>query len=186
VVEAEDEAEEELEAEEPVFFAVGVPKLLVMCVFTLGLYGFYWFFRNWQLVCRRTGREAFWGPLLRTIATVFFCYPLFKRIDRALRAERLPGIYPGWTAIAYIALGLSWKLSDPWWSISLLQLVVLARVQAGVQRLNREVVPEVSANRRLSVANWAVCAVCTFLAVGGIVASPSDELVLEDDSGYED
>ena len=79
-----EEAEHSRESE-PVFFAVGKLKLAVLCICTLGLYELYWFYRNWQLVCRRSGLPGWWNPVLRSFFAIFFCYSLFKRVDREAR-----------------------------------------------------------------------------------------------------
>jgi hypothetical protein len=165
---------------DPVFFPVGKLKLAVLCVCTLGLYEFYWFFQNWRLVCKRSGFTSVWGPLLRSLLAGIFCYSLFKRIDREARSEKLRGFHPGWTAIAWILLHLSWRLPDAFALVSFLGFLPLLHVQTSVERLNAELAPRSSPNRRLSPANWAVCALGCLLLVAAFagVAGPveGDEL----------
>lgn len=161
---------------DPVFFQVGKLKLLVLCVCTLGLYEFYWFFQNWRLVCKRSGFTSVWGPLLRSLLAVLFCYPLFNRIDRQARTEKLRRVYPGWTAVAWIVLHLAWPLPDAFALAPLLGFLPLLHVQASVERLNAELAPRAAPNRRFSPANWVVCALGCLLLVAAFagVAGPAE------------
>lgn len=69
----------------PRFYVVSVRKLVVMMFLTWGVYGIYWHYRNWATYKRATGDKVI--PLLRALFSIFFLYPLLKRIDRGLEAK---------------------------------------------------------------------------------------------------
>ncbi|HEX6398025.1 MAG TPA: hypothetical protein VFZ95_11420, partial [Steroidobacteraceae bacterium] len=60
-------------------FAAGAVKVLVMSLVTLGFYQLYWFYRHWSLVGARDRSDIM--PFWRAFFGVFFCYPLFKRMN---------------------------------------------------------------------------------------------------------
>ena len=70
------------------FFAVSLPKLAIMSIFSFGLYQVYWFYRNWQLIEKREGRD--FALMARALFSVFFCYRLFARVATAGRRP-MPG-----------------------------------------------------------------------------------------------
>jgi len=61
------------------WFSVSVPKLLVMSVLTLGLYRWYWFYKNWCVVRDQRGESV--SPFWRSVFFVFFAYSLFSRVQ---------------------------------------------------------------------------------------------------------
>lgn len=67
----------------PHFYVVSVRKMAIMMLLTWGVYGIYWHYRNWATYKRATGDKVI--PLLRAIFSIFFLYPLLKRIDRGLQ-----------------------------------------------------------------------------------------------------
>ena len=74
------------------FYVVSIRKLTYMMILTTGLYGFYWFYRNWANYKNATGDDV--SPLVRSIFAVFFIYPLLNRIDQSLMQSK---IQYGWS-----------------------------------------------------------------------------------------
>jgi hypothetical protein len=68
------------------WFPVGVRKLAVMCVGTLGLYQVYWFYEQWRHAAAQED-EDIW-PWARAVFGVLFCYPLFERMGARDAADR--------------------------------------------------------------------------------------------------
>ncbi|MEE1925532.1 hypothetical protein V0R50_26960 [Pseudomonas sp. 148P] len=73
------------ELRKPMFYVVSVNKLIYMTILTTGLYGFYWFYRNWATYRDATGEHMI--PLLRSIIPVIFLYPLLRRIDQGMKGS---------------------------------------------------------------------------------------------------
>jgi hypothetical protein len=139
-------------AREPAYFPISTLKLLVMCFGTLGLYQFYWFYRNWQAHKARTQEDI--SPFWRTFFGVFYCYPLFRRMrdcGESLQVP-LPGI--GGYAAAWIIPSLLWRLPDPYWIVSFLAYLALVPVQQAVNRINERAAPGHDRNDRLRAWNW--------------------------------
>lgn len=53
------------------FYAVSVAKVIVMVVFSFGLYGFYWSYQSWSRYRRATGENI--SPFWRSLLFLFFC-----------------------------------------------------------------------------------------------------------------
>ena len=74
-----------------IFYVVSIKKFAVLYVATLGLYGFYWFYKNWacykhQWAAHDEGREDLW-PIARAFFAVFFVHSLFREV-KALGREK--------------------------------------------------------------------------------------------------
>lgn len=145
------------------FFVVSIRKLIVMNIFTLGLYWVYWYYQNWSLYRRKSGERVL--PLVRTFFGILFLYGLLSRVDRQLRvAGHHHAWSPFWLTCAFIlVVGLTaWAnwLSQmmPILHLGAVLLNVagfwlLARMQRAINLCAGD--PEGQSNSRLSAWNWA-------------------------------
>ncbi|HEX5055649.1 MAG TPA: DUF3857 and transglutaminase domain-containing protein [Gammaproteobacteria bacterium] len=69
------------------YYPVALPKFAVMWLCSFGLYGFYWFYRNWKHVQRRD--RANMMPAMRGILHWIWYYPLYDELRRD-NAARYP------------------------------------------------------------------------------------------------
>ena len=77
----------QLKGQGPPLFAVSEGKLLTLYLLSFGLYGVYWFYKNWQLQQPSMAKKIY--PLLRAIFSIFFTHSLFKRInEQASKLEK--------------------------------------------------------------------------------------------------
>lgn len=85
---AEDQtAEEDISPGNTVeFFPVSEGKLITLYILSFGLYGIYWFYKNWKLQQNKIDKKIF--PVLRAIFSIFFTHSLFNRINNS--AGNLP------------------------------------------------------------------------------------------------
>jgi hypothetical protein len=67
------------------FFPVSEGKLITLYILSFGLYGFYWFYKNWQLQQPKMDKKI--SPVLRATFSIFFTHALFRRINKS--AENL-------------------------------------------------------------------------------------------------
>jgi len=68
---------------EPAFFTVAPTKLVIMLIVTSGLYGLYWFFKNWTLYKAYSARSIW--PLPRTVFGILYLPSMFCKIDAELK-----------------------------------------------------------------------------------------------------
>ena len=61
------------------YFSVSNRKLLVMTLSSFGLYGLYWFYKNWTIIQKRDSAAI--RPFWRAFFAPFFCHPCFKDIQ---------------------------------------------------------------------------------------------------------
>ena len=85
------------------WFSVSVPKLLVMSVLTLGLYRWYWFYKNWCVVRDQRGESV--SPFWRSVFFVFFAYSLFTRmrVDAVERDQPVSWTAGGQAGLLFLA-----------------------------------------------------------------------------------
>lgn len=141
------------ESASPVFYAVSPLKLVLISFGTLGLYQYYWIYKNWKLHKQRTGEDV--SPLPRAIFAIFFIYQLFKNVDGEAEKWNTRRVLAGPFATFWIAVTVLWRLPDPYWLVTYLSIFVLVPVQQTVNEINAVAVPGHDRNSRLSGWNWA-------------------------------
>lgn len=157
-----DSPAEDVAAQLPPLFAVSLPKLIVLSIFTLGLYELYWAYKHWVAIRRAERSDIL--PAARAFFGVIFCWALFTRIEKTGVAAKVPDAPPaGFLAIAWIILTLCWRLPDPVWVISLGAPLFTLPIQAYANRINARLAPGHDRNVRFGLTNIA------WIVVGGIV-----------------
>ena len=163
------EAPAVLSAVQPVFFQVGILKLAVMSIVTLGLYQLYWFYKNWKCV-ERHGEEV--NAPVRAFFYPLTSYWLFRRIrDRAATAGGDPQVEAGAMAIMLAVFTAFGSLSGLACLFSFFNVLPLLHVQAAVNKLNRKLTPGVDENSRLRGWNIVALAVGVPFLVLGVIGS---------------
>lgn len=124
----------------PIYFAVSPLKLVVMSICTIGIYEFYWFYKNWDLVKERENLDIM--PFWRAFFAFFFCYSFFKKVQTSAVAVSLErSLSPGLLATGWIIVTLLWKLPDPFSLITYFAVFFLLPVQAMVNDINEVIAP---------------------------------------------
>lgn len=157
----------------PLYFPVSLLKLAVMSVCTLGLYEFYWFYKNWRLIKAREEPETapVWHWLFSVVRAgifpAFFCYSLFTRIQDTADAEEVPvSLACGLLAVGWALSTILVRLPEAYWMFSFMTIIFLLPVQSAVNNINRTVNPKLDPNRRFTRWNIAsVIAGCILIAL---------------------
>jgi hypothetical protein len=91
-----------LQPKTKITFFVRPPKtLLLLLIVSLGFYGFYWFYKNWQAVAAATENKI--SPFWRTVLGLFYTWPLFKIMVLQARSRGFDKNYSGgWLTIGYL------------------------------------------------------------------------------------
>ncbi len=136
------------------FFPVSEGKLITLYILSFGLYGVYWFYKNWKLQEPKMGKKIY--PAWRSIFSIFFTHSLFKRIDQqAIPLEKKHRFNTNWLATLFVVALVgsnildSFSTSHPLFDnmskstivisslvIFLLSTYPLVKVQATVNRIN--------------------------------------------------
>jgi len=162
----------------PVYLPVSLTKLIVMSIFTLGLYQIYWFYTNWRLIRENERLKINVG--LRAIFPIFFCYSLFKRIfERAksldlITSANAGGLSVGWIVFAYILI----YLPDPFRLLSFSSVLFLLPAQRASNAVNELLTPGYDRNTRfrpLNILLIVIGGMFWFLAVIGTFLPPVPE-----------
>lgn len=154
------------------FMVVAPRKFWIMSIGTVGLYGFYWFYKNWSLLNRR--HKAYW-PVLRALFSIFFTHSLFNEVADAIRRR---GATHAWSpramATQYVVCSIASQVCDKLAAqsigspmtdaIALVLLVpMLGALYEGQRAINvAEGDPTGERNRSLTPANFA------WLLLGGL------------------
>ena len=115
-------------------FKKPLSHLILLYVFTFGIYGIYWFYKTWKQIKEHT--KATFSPGWRTVGlfipiyNIWRIYTLFDDVKSLrIKAGFTENPSPGWLTLGYIVLaGLS-RLPDPWWPLTFLSILPLLSIQ---------------------------------------------------------
>src|SRR4030095_3408693 len=142
------------------YYRVGTAKLAALSLCTLGFYGIYWFYRQWQAEGEEHD-ESYSAPF-RAIFSAFTAYSLFSRIHAALSLDGdHPRFSPGLYAVSYFLLAIAWRLPDPYGLLGLLWFIPIVRIQQAINSNVRKHDPTASLNETWE--GWSFFLAC----VGG-------------------
>lgn len=168
--ESETGPQEMLFQDQPVFFPVGLWKLGLMSVCTLGIYPVYWSFRNWKLLRDHDGMEI--SPFWRSAFYPLWSFSLFRIIRGKARDSGIPVSFsPNGMGLAVVFFNAIVRLPDPFWLLSLLSFVPLVMVQSTVTEINRLHAPLADANEELSGKNLLALILGGSMIVLALIAS---------------
>ena len=161
-------ASEAVASEEAYFFTASTKKLVLLSVFTFGMYKLYWFYKNWRVIREQTGKKIM--PFWRTVFCYFWAYSCFKQIKIAAKEQHIQTTLPiGYLAAAFIVLDLCgnlWNLPNPYAVLGIIgsaAVACLVPVNTLAIRVNERLSPRFQNNDRLTGWNWLA------LIVGGII-----------------
>ncbi|SIS67228.1 DUF3857 domain-containing protein [Neptunomonas antarctica] len=111
-----------------VFFPVSIAKLSAMWILTFGIYGAYWFYKNFQYIKKQKNSASM--PMARGIFYSFWYYPLWRELkeDCTTRFEHshLPGkMLAVPMALGFLVIVTTGNRSDIWLLPSLLLSALL-------------------------------------------------------------
>ena len=158
----------------PAFFAVSKAKLVVMSVFTWGLYQIYWFYKNWQAVEQQEGSGIM--PVARAFFSVFFCYALFEKMRTQASAIGVSGnlFKPGVQAAGWIILTIvPNQLPSILFVLGLFAVLFLLPVQHTINQIHAIESQGVAINDKFSGGNIAgiiIGGILLLLAIVGLMA----------------
>ena len=138
--------------------------LLLLTVFSWGLYEIYWFYRNWRDLAADAPETP--GPppglltfgLLVPFVNIALVYRQLAGIHSRLASHGLPAGYSPWvTTCVYVSLGVAANLTALW-SLSCLMVLPLLPVQEALNRYWTRREPTSAPRERLSPPEFAVIA----------------------------
>lgn len=154
----------------PLYFAVSTRKLLVMYFCTMGLYGTYWFYKNWGLIKEREQSNI--SPVWRSLLEFLFCYSCFARIRETAKEHHLEvSLAAGPLTVGFVLLGLLSAGPGPCWVLSSLAGFFLLPAQKVATRINAQLAPSHDPNRHFSGVNIAIIIVGGLLSLASVLGA---------------
>jgi hypothetical protein len=97
-----------IQSPSPLFLYIPIARLILLSIFSFGLYEFYWIYKNWRYLKERYGLDI--QPFWRGFFGIFFCHSLLRRVheDQEARSLEVPtfspsGLATGWVILAILA-----------------------------------------------------------------------------------
>jgi hypothetical protein len=165
--------------DQPRYFPVSEGKLMTLYILSFGLYGVYWFYKNWKLQEPMMDKKIY--PVWRAIFSIFFTHALFRRIDQSashldkqhkFNANALATFFVAAIVISNILENLSGNssilLNISGNSIIIFSLILflastypILKVQATVNRINNDMLGYL--NHKYSLWNYVLIMLGTLL-----------------------
>ncbi|MGZ5203056.1 MAG: hypothetical protein ACXWC4_25100 [Telluria sp.] len=173
-------------ADEAAFYVVSRRKLIILFIVTMGLYGLYWFYKNWDQYCEygsasEDERDAIW-PIPRAIFSIFFVHSLFRKVkalgqDSPKVAAWRDDLGAWWFVIVSVTLSITHRLEKNGIGLPLtsflgyvsLVLLLLAYLKAQSMINASCGDPDGKSNSRLTAANWVWIVIGTLLYLGAFI-----------------
>jgi len=142
------------------YFSIPLNKLVILSVFTMGIYEIYWFYKNWEAI--RKGEQQEISPFWRAWFAVFYCYSLFKKILQSAKKHDYSNPYSaGLLATIYIVLlvignglgrleGADFGLNILWLLIASSTFIPLLAIQKAINFNNSKIVQNYNNSRKFS------------------------------------
>jgi hypothetical protein len=144
---------EHINYQEMIFFAPSTTKLIVMSIFSLGLYYVYWFYKNW-VVIKNAGKDCM--PFWRSILQVIFTYSCFWYMREAMVKNGIRIEFPiGFLTIVYLVLGLLWRLPTPYDYLACLDFIPMVLANDIARAINNSK-KKPTINNKFTKLNWVV------------------------------
>ena len=158
--------------DKPRYFPVSEGKLMTLYILSFGLYGVFWFYKNWKLQQPMMDKKIY--PVWRAIFSIFFTHALFRRIDQSathldkqhqFNANALATFFVAAIVISNILENLlsnsSELLNISGNSIIIISLILflastypMLKVQATVNRINNDMLGYL--NHKYSLLNYVL------------------------------
>ena len=172
-------AVERASTDELPFYCVGIGKFVILSVTTLTLYELYWFYRNWQRVKARTGRDV--SPFWRAFFAPIFCYGLASAIDSAAEQVHVARrVKPALVAAAYaVMLAMIEVLPDEYFPVIFASILPLLPMVVQIREIHEATRPGLDTTvpwSPRSVLAAGAGSVLLVLAAFGLLAPPAHVL----------
>jgi hypothetical protein len=136
----------------PEYWPIGVRRLAVMTVATLGLYQLIWFYQQWTWIKRRDGRNI--SPIGRTLFSVFFMRQLFEDINKHGRArDNVPKLHSVALIVWWLICQVATNAPTPWSLLSSLAVFTFLPPQRAINAINLQAAPTHDRNERFTTWN---------------------------------
>ncbi|MEO5510556.1 MAG: hypothetical protein ABIS27_07985 [Longimicrobiales bacterium] len=128
---------------------VGMLKFVLMSLFTMGLYGVYWFYWNWRRQREmenpaiKAGWRAFFSP--------FTAWLLFRDVHADARAKATWS--PRLLAVLYFIMSMAFLIPGPQWVLTILSFITLMPVQHSINQMHAQ--DGEAIDTRITLANIA-------------------------------
>ena len=103
---------------------ISVNKFIFLSFISFGLYQIWWIFKAWRFFLIKDKLNIM--PAARAVFSIFFLYSLFNRIKNYAKEQGyINDFSSGWMYLAYLITTLLVYLPDPYWLISLCDIIFL-------------------------------------------------------------
>lgn len=103
---------------------ISVNKFIFLSFISFGLYQIWWIFKAWRFFLIKDKLNIM--PAARAVFSIFFLYSLFNHIKNYAKEQGYTNDFSsGWMYLAYLITTLLVYLPDPYWLISLCDIIFL-------------------------------------------------------------
>lgn len=118
------------------YYGISIRRLVWFFILTLGLYRYYWFYKNWKAI--KEAEKSDISPFWRSFFGIFFCHALFKCISKSTQRYSNKRLFsPTSLATWYII----WLTIGALFGLWFLIIFLLVKAQRAILFNNAQVIP---------------------------------------------
>ncbi|GAA6145293.1 DUF3857 domain-containing transglutaminase family protein [Thalassolituus maritimus] len=174
------------------FFPVSATKFVGMWIITFGVYGVYWFYRNFKFIKERDNDTSM--PFMRAFFKMFWFYPLWRSLkadnDKRYEVNQLPSAFvAGVLAILFAVSTLLQSKNGIWFPATVFSALLVLPLLNYIQLVNGKDSEAYKYNSKWSFRHWLLAilvAPMIALTVGGDSGVLPSHSVVSGDSLWDD
>ncbi|NKF51453.1 DUF3857 domain-containing protein [Shewanella sp. WXL01] len=177
--------DEEVE-HESVFYPVSISKFVLLTILTLGIYPYYWHYKNWQYIKKQDSPTIM--PFFRAFFGTLWFYPLFAQINKRTQESKSHKFIPLWLGAILALLLITVTVADRYFDESTIVLwvtiVVTLPLVIHINGINGANSSALKANSRWRPRNYIMVLMLPLFAMllaMDIKLLPSDKIVSGED-----
>lgn len=147
------------------YFGISIRRLVCLFILTMGLYRYYWAYKNWKAVQQAENSDI--SPFWRSFFGIFFCHGLFKYLAESVKnhSSKRP-FSPTRLAVWYIILHVI--------GLGFFKIILLIKAQRAVLFNNAQLIPNYKPIKQYTRAEiiWIIVGIILWvLGIGRAIAS---------------
>jgi hypothetical protein len=151
------------------YYTVTTLKLILLSIFTLGIFETIWFYKNWKVYRNKHNEDI--SPFWRAVFAGFTGFSFFERVKGEFAAQQLAfGYNPVALGLLLLFGNMLSRLPGFWFLLTYISIVPIVIVNNSLIQYNGHVYGTRSKDDRISILQWGIvifgCCLLFFALVG--------------------
>ena len=137
------------------YFIVSKNKLIFMSIISHGIYVFYWFYKNWEVIDKNTNKNI--SPLFRALFSFLTSFWLFKQFNISASENGITQkLNCGLLAVGYFIILFSGYAPFPFNFIPIFAFIIVVKANSFAMKVNEKENPDFNISSKYTDLNWVL------------------------------